>query len=144
MAAFTIQTVIIYLMTGVSLVGTACAQAKVSPDDKYDKQEAMILMRDGIKLHTVIFTPKEQKEPLPFLMERTPYGAQNYPSPEKVPYVKDMAEDGYIFVYQDIRGRYGSEGSYVMQRVPRDKNDPKAIDESTDTYDTFDWLLQHV
>jgi len=74
-----IHTVIIYLITCLSLVTTACAQAKVSPDDKYDKQEAMILMRDGIKLHTVIYTPKGQKDPLPFLMERTPYGAQHYP-----------------------------------------------------------------
>jgi putative CocE/NonD family hydrolase len=112
--------------------------------DKYKKQEVMITMRDGVKLHTVIFTPDEQKEPLPFLLERTPYGVNGYSSPEKNEYVKDMADDGYIFVYQDIRGRYLSEGKFEMQRFTLDKKDPKAIDESTDTYDTFDWLLKNI
>ena len=120
------------------------SQAPVAANDQYDRQEAMIPMRDGVRLHTVIYTPKGQAESLPFLMERTPYGAMKFPSPEKLQRLKDMAEDGYIFVFQDIRGRYGSEGQYVMQRFPRDKKDPKAIDESTDTYDSFDWLLQHV
>jgi len=104
----------------------------------------MITMRDGIKLHTVIFTPKNQSEKLPFLMLRTPYSADRFPSPEKNIYVKDMAEDGYIFVYQDIRGRYLSEGKFEMQRFTRNKKDSKAIDESTDTYDTFDWLLKNI
>src|SRR5215471_17643795 len=69
--------------------------------DKYKRQEVMIPMRDGIKLNTVIFTPVEQTEALPFLLERTPYGVSDYPSPERNGYVKDMADDGYIFVYQD-------------------------------------------
>jgi uncharacterized protein len=112
--------------------------------DKYKRQEAMITMRDGIKLHTVIFIPVDQKEPLPFLLERTPYGVNEYRSPEKNGYVKDMADEGYIFVYQDIRGRYLSEGKFEMQRFNRNKKDPKAIDESTDTYDTFDWLLKNI
>jgi uncharacterized protein len=112
--------------------------------DKYTKQDTMISMRDGIKLHTVIFIPVKRTETLPFLLERTPYGVNGYSSPEKNEYVKDMADDGYIFVYQDIRGRYLSEGKFEMQRFTRDKKDPKAIDESTDTYDTFDWLLKNV
>src|SRR5882762_1602152 len=82
------------------------AIAQASKDDLYNRREVMITMRDGIHLHTVIFTPKNQSEPLPFLLERTPYGVNEYPSPEKFDYVKDMAADGYIFVYQDIRGRY--------------------------------------
>ena len=77
-------------------------------------------------------------------MLRTPYGADRFPSPEKNIYVKDMAEDGYIFVYQDIRGRYLSEGKFEMQRFTRNKKNPKAIDESTDTYDSFDWLLKNI
>jgi putative CocE/NonD family hydrolase len=97
-----------------------------------------------VKLHTVIFTPKNQTEALPFLIERTPYGVNDYPSPEKNGYVKDMADDGYIFVYQDIRGRYLSEGKFEMQRFTRNKKDATAIDESTDTYDTIDWLLKNV
>jgi len=68
----------------------------------------------------------------------------DYPSPEKNGYVKDMADDGYIFVYQDIRGRYLSEGKFEMQRFTRNKKDATAIDESTDTYDTIDWLLKNV
>jgi uncharacterized protein len=112
--------------------------------DKYKKQDVMIAMRDGIKLHTVIFTPVEATEKLPFLLSRTPYGVNNNPSPEKNEYISDMARDGYIFVFQDIRGRYLSEGKFEMQRFSRNKKDPKATDESTDTYDTFDWLLKNV
>jgi putative CocE/NonD family hydrolase len=116
----------------------------VQPDDKYSRKEVMITMRDGIKLHTVIYTPKVQTEKLPFLMLRTPYGVNTYPSPEKQTYVKDMAAEGYIFVYQDIRGRYLSEGKFEMQRFSRDKRKSKSIDEASDTYDTIDWLLKNV
>ncbi|HEV3250786.1 MAG TPA: CocE/NonD family hydrolase [Puia sp.] len=112
--------------------------------DKYSRSEVMIPMRDGVRLHTVIFTPVDQKEALPFLLERTPYGVNGYRSPEKNTYVREMAEEGYIFVYQDIRGRYLSEGKFEMQRFTRDKNDSRSIDESTDTYDTFDWLLKNI
>jgi uncharacterized protein len=104
----------------------------------------MITMRDGVKLNTVIFSPHDQSESLPFLLLRTPYGVSNAPSPEKNQYVKDMAVEGFIFVYQDIRGRYKSEGKFEMQRFTRDKKNPKAIDESTDTYDSFDWLLKNI
>jgi hypothetical protein len=104
----------------------------------------MIPMRDGIKLNTVIFTPRAATEKYPFLLRRTPYGVSNAGAPDKGSYVKDLADDGYIFVYQDIRGRYKSEGKFEMQRFSRNKKDPKAIDESTDTYDTFEWLLQHI
>jgi len=114
------------------------------PEDRYSRQEVMIPMRDGVKLNTVIFTPKEQTAPLPFLLSRTPYGVSDNPSPEKSQYTSDMAADGYIFVFQDIRGRYKSEGRFEMQRFNRNKKDPKAIDESTDTYDTFDWLLANI
>src|ERR1700737_509708 len=121
------------------------AFSQTAPGAKYDRKEMMIPMRDGVHLHTIVFTPKIQAGPaLPFLLERTPYGIGDYPSPEKTPYIKDMADEGYIFVYQDIRGRYLSEGKYIMQRFPRDKKDPSAIDESTDTYDTFDWLLKKI
>ena len=116
----------------------------VKPDDKYSRQEVMIPMRDGLKLHTVIYTPKNQHEKLPFLLLRTPYGVNDYPSPERSDYIKDMAADGYFFIFQDIRGRYLSDGLFKMQRFSRDKNDPKAIDEASDTYDTIDWLLKNV
>ncbi|SFB97855.1 CocE/NonD family hydrolase [Spirosoma endophyticum] len=110
----------------------------------YERREVLIRMRDGVSLNTVIYTPKASKEPLPFLLTRTPYGVSETDSPDRIPYVKDMADDGYIFVYQDIRGRYKSEGTFEMQRFSRNKEDPKAIDESTDTYDTIDWLLANI
>ncbi len=131
-----------FIVTGLFILQTSISQINI--EDEYNRMEVMILMRDGIHLHTVIFTPKDQSEPLPFLLERTPYGVNDYPSPEKNSYVKDMADEAYIFVYQDIRGRYLSEGKFEMQRFTRNKKDAKAIDESTDTYDTFEWLLKNV
>ena len=113
-------------------------------DEKYLRQELMVTMRDGVKLNTVIFTPENSNEKLPFLFSRTPYGISNNQSPERDSYVHDMAVDGYIFVYQDIRGRYKSEGKFEMQRFTRNKKDLNAIDESTDTYDTIDWLLANI
>jgi len=103
-----------------------------------------IPMRDGVKLHTAIFTPKKAQAPLPFLLMRTPYGAPSSPLPLAFEPYKELVEEGYIFVFQDIRGRYQSEGRFVMQRPPRDRSDPRAIDESTDAYDTVEWLLKNV
>ena len=137
---FNLIVILVFLFFNISAVSAQQTKA----DDKYNRQEVMIPMRDGVKLHTVIFTPKDQKEKLPFLMLRTPYGVNENPSPEKQGYIKDMADDGYIFVFQDIRGRYLSEGTFKMQRFNRDKKDPKAIDESSDTYDTIDWLLKNI
>src|SRR5579872_6982148 len=100
------------------LVSIVVYAKEIKPDsDKYSRQDVMIPMRDGVKLHAVIFTPKNQSEKLPFLMLRTPYGVNKYPSPEKMTYVKDMAQDGYLFVFEDIRGRYLSEGKYEMSRM---------------------------
>jgi hypothetical protein len=110
---------------------------------KFQKIEAMIKMRDGIRLYTMIFVPKDMNEPLPFLLTRTPYGIGGAPNVLNG-YLKELTDDGYIIVFQDIRGRYKSEGKFVMQRPLRDKSDPKAIDESTDTYDTIDWLLKNI
>ena len=107
----------------------------------------MIRMRDGIQLHTEIYAPKNASGPLPFLITRTPYGQGLDPQGFNLALgsaYAELAQDGYIFVFQDIRGRYKSEGKFVMLRPPRDKRDPKAIDESTDTYDTIDWLLANV
>jgi uncharacterized protein len=112
----------------------------------YTKQDAMIPMRDGVKLHTEIYAPKNATGPLPFLITRTPYGTAD----DKNGYsglfniYQEMIPEGYIFVMQDIRGRYGSEGKFVMQRPPRDRSNPNSIDEGTDTYDTIDWLIKNV
>src|SRR5262249_43308130 len=109
----------------------------------FDKQEAMIPVRDGVKLHTVIFIPKDAREPLPILIQRTPYGA-DLPVQALNFSQRELVEDGYIFVFQDIRGRFKSEGQFIMFRPPRDRRDPKAVDESTDTYDTIEWLVKNV
>ncbi len=119
------------------------AQQQVDPGSRFARQDVMIRMRDGIRLHTAVYSPKNATEQMPFLFLRTPYGIANSGQLFHE-YLKDLAEDGYHFVFQDIRGRFQSEGQFVMIRPPRDKNDPKAIDESTDTYDSIDWLLKNV
>ena len=101
-------------------------------------------MRDGVRLHTLIFVPKEKTEPLPIILVRTPYGIDTRAKRDFASYLADLVKEGYIFVYQDIRGRFKSEGKFVMSRPPRDPKDPKGIDEGTDTYDTIDWVLKNV
>src|SRR6266404_5389537 len=110
----------------------------------FEKREEMIKARDGVPLHTLIFTPKSHAEPLPIMMSRTPYGIDGSTSDGINRRYNDLVKDGYIFVIQDIRGRYGSEGQFMMNRPMRNKKDPKGIDESTDTYDTIDWLIKNV
>jgi putative CocE/NonD family hydrolase len=109
----------------------------------FAKQDIMVAMRDGIRLHTLIYTPQGQSEALPIMFIRTPYGIAAAGN-SLAASLKELAADGYIFVFQDIRGRYQSEGQFVMQRAPRDRRDPKAIDESTDAYDTIDWLIKNI
>ena len=105
----------------------------------------MIPMRDGVHLETVIFTPTGPSAALPFLIQRTPYGVPvNDDQLAGSGSFDELITDGYIFVMQNIRGRFKSGGEFVMNRPPRDRNDAKSIDESTDTYDTIDWLLKNV
>ena len=120
------------------------SQPAVENNLAFDRREEMIRMRDGVRLHTLIFTPKDSKEALPIIMSRTPYGIGQSDSSSINRRYRDLVRDGYVFVLQDIRGRYGSEGEFMMNRPMRDKKDPKGIDESTDTYDTIDWLLKNV
>jgi len=112
----------------------------------FDKKEVMIAMRDGVKLHTEIYAPKNAKEALPIFLERTPYGisAEDKGYSPKLYRYSHMFADGYVFVLQDIRGRYGSEGQFVMTRPVHDAGNPKGVDESTDTYDTIEWLVKNV
>ena len=121
-------------------------QMPVDYAELFQKSEMMIPMRDGVKLHTEIYTPKNVSEALPILMVRTPYGISNPDGgvSNMIQRYADMVPDGYIFVFQDIRGRHSSEGKFVMLRPIHDANDTKGIDESTDTYDTIDWLVKNV
>jgi putative CocE/NonD family hydrolase len=113
-------------------------------DPVFDATEAMIPMRDGVRLYTQIYAPRVTNEPLPFLVLRTPYGTGRLSSSRVAASLPELTADGYIFVIQDIRGRFKSEGQFVMLRQPRDPKDSKAIDESTDSYDTIEWLLKNV
>jgi uncharacterized protein len=110
----------------------------------YQRSEVMIPMRDGVKLHTVILKPTDIATPLPFLVQRTPYGVDGTSRGSFFGGRPELARAGYIYVAQDIRGRFKSEGQFVMSRPLADHHDSKAIDESTDAYDTVDWLLKNV
>jgi uncharacterized protein len=110
----------------------------------FTRTEMMIPMRDGTRLFTVVFTPQSQTGPLPIIITRTPYGIEKIDAGDFGKAQKDLAADGYVFVFQDIRGRFRSEGRFVMVRPPRDRSDAKSVDESTDTYDTIDWLVRNV
>ena len=113
----------------------------------YIKMEKQITMRDGKKLFAAIYMPKDQSKKYPILMTRTPYNVGPYgPNAYKKMLGQNMlfAKAGYIFVYEDVRGRWMSEGDFVDVRPQTDKKGKKNIDESTDTYDTIDWLVKNV
>lgn len=135
-----------FLVALVSLLVFATADARLqqqpSPADRFEVSDVMIPMRDGKRLNTRIFTPRGQSGPLPIIFKRTPYGIQGAANNFNA-YYKALADEGYIFVHQDIRGKFGSEGDFVMQRPARG-GDQRAIDEGTDTYDTIDWLIRNV
>lgn len=106
-------------------------------------QEVMIPMRDGVHLQTVILTPVDQKGPLPILFRRTPYGVPAEPPKEMPPSTKELAQDGYVFVLQNLRGRFKSEGVFKLSSEVN-LDDPKATNETTDAYDSIDWLVKNV
>lgn len=118
------------------------------PKNFYTKIEATILMRDGIKLFTVIYVPKDDTEKYPFMMERTPYSVSPY---GKDSYAANLGPNGalmrekYIFVYQDVRRRHMSEGvNLEMTPIIENKKNNLDVDESSDTYDTIEWLLKNI
>jgi hypothetical protein len=120
----------------------------------YVRREVMIPMRDGVKLHTVVLVPKGARR-APILLTRTPYDATALTSHANSSHLGSIltgydnatdviVEGGYIRVVQDVRGKYGSEGDYVMNRPLRGSQNPTAVDHSTDTYDTIDWLVKNI
>jgi putative CocE/NonD family hydrolase len=121
---------------------------------EYVRREVMIPMRDGVKLHTVIIVPKGAKR-APILLTRTPYNATELTSHAASSHLgpilngydnalEVIVEGGYIRVVQDVRGKYGSEGEYVMNRPLRGPLNPTKVDHATDTYDTIDWLVKNI
>ncbi len=124
---------------------------------EYTRREVMIPMRDGVKLHTVILVPKSATaaKPAPILLTRTPYNANDLTGHASSSHLGPIlngydnatdiiVEGGYIRVVQDVRGKYGSEGDYVMNRPLHGPLNPTPVDHSTDTYDTIDWLVKNV
>ena len=149
-------TIFLLAISGMSAFAQAPTQAQEDLAkyirDNYDKREVMITMRDGVKLFTSIYMPEKKSQKYPILLNRTPYTV--------APYGKDkdgkdqfktslgpdplFAREGYIFVYQDVRGRWMSEGHFEDARPDIANTTPQQIDESTDTYDTIDWLVKNV
>jgi putative CocE/NonD family hydrolase len=145
----TASALVLFAIAGLMLVprfGAAPRRQRPDFSTLFNKTDVMIPMRDGIRLHTEFYTPKNTTTRLPILMNRTPYGIAN--SDKGISGMmyrySDMVSEGYIFAFQDIRGRYGSEGKFVMLRPLHDPSDLKGVDESTDTYDTIDWLVKNV
>src|SRR5262249_46479638 len=139
------------VMVLVSVICAACGrggspttgQQRTPEKPVFRYQQVMIPMRDGVHLQTVILTPVEQQGPLPILFSRTPYGVPDE-APKQMPtYFKELAQDGYIFVSQNVRGRFKSEGVFIMNGAPN-PNDPAATNEATDAYDSIEWLLKNV
>src|SRR5437867_7814870 len=102
----------------VLLTALQSSQTGADPSRVFEKQDVMVPMRDGVHLHTEIYTPKNSAEPLPFIFERTPYGLNEDEKgfSGKFGMYQELIPEGYIFVFQDIRGRYGSEAKFVMNR----------------------------
>src|ERR1700733_934079 len=126
-----------------ALLTTASLAHAQTPAPLFTWQEVMIPMRDGVRLQTVIPPPVNQGGPLPILFRRTPYGVPGAAPTQMPPYLKELAQDGYIFVIQNLRGRFKSEGVFLLSsRV--DLTDPHATNETTDAYDSIEWLIAHV
>jgi putative CocE/NonD family hydrolase len=136
------------LALGVAGAGQEISTGKdAAPVREYVRSEAMVPMRDGVKLHVMMLRPvglETSGEALPFLVERTPYGTDSNSSEGLNRSKPELAASGYIFVFGDIRGRYKSEGQFVMNRAIVAHTTKNDVDETTDTWDTIDWLLKNV
>ena len=133
---------------GLLWSGDAAAQGLEQVKAQYTKYEYRIPMRDGKRLFTAVYAPKDHSQPHPILLTRTPYNVGPYGADQ---YKSDLGPSplagkaGYIFVYQDVRGRWMSEGEFVNMRPYRPaKKGPADVDESSDAWDTVQWLLGHV
>jgi uncharacterized protein len=131
------------LLLTVSAIAQQAPQQAEAPKSPFKLQEVMIPVRDGVHLQTVILTPIDQQAPLPILFQRTPYGVPDKPPDQMPSSLKELGQDGYIFVFQNLRGRFKSEGVFQLSSWV-DLHDPKATNETTDAYDSIDWLVKNV
>ncbi len=135
------------LIALVLAAGLAAVQEGIDVRAHYTKREVMIPMRDGVKLFTILYEPKDRSRTYPFLLLRTPYsippyGPDDYPA--RIGPSPEFDRDGFIFVFQDVRGKFRSEGEFVVMRPYLPRKTAKVTDESTDNYDTIEWLLENV
>lgn len=127
-------------------VGFGQEQDENAPEKLYRKSSSMIPMRDGVKLYTEIYFPKNEDEPKPIILLRTPYGVADADGGFTRYFrstFRELLKDRYIFAIQDARGRHRSEGQFEWNRPIRPRESPQAIDASTDAYDTIEWLIQN-
>ena len=144
---FKASTIACVSFLGIAISVALVAQDSVVPRSNYTKMEYRIPMRDGVKLFTSVYVPADRSQTYPILMTRTPYGVGPYGPTSYPPPVPNPAltREGYIFVFQDVRGRFMSEGDFKwMTPYIDNKQAPVDVDESTDTYDTIEWLLKNV
>ncbi len=127
----------------LSLPFVVFAQQK-SIEKIYTKQNYMVEMRDGTKLYTVIYTPNDVSKKHPILITRTPYGSSPYEANKFRRFPEHLVNENFIFVYQDVRGKFMSEGKYVNMRPYIPNKSGKQIDEASDTYDTIEWLINNI
>ena len=140
-----------FVLFGIILLTTSnilFSQEEFDIKANYTKQEYMIPMRDGIKLFTQVYTPHDKTQTYPVLLFRTPYSVQNYDVTNYRPYLGPnhlYAGEGFIFVYQDVRGKFKSEGEFVVMKPHQlNKKSARDTDESSDTYDTIEWILETI
>ena len=146
--SFLSRILVPFALIALAIGSGALAQEAVPVKERYTKHEYQIAMRDGVKLFTSVYVPKDASQKYPIMMQRTPYsvapyGPDNYrgslgPSPM-------FMEEGFIFVYQDVRGRNMSEGEFAWMRAHKPKkSSPTEADETTDTWDTIEWLIKNI
>ena len=139
------------IFVGLCLFASAIpfpSQSVLEIRENYDKAEYMIPMRDGVQLYTQVYTPKDTSQKYPVILFRTPYSIGFYSpnihrrhlGPNQL-----YSDEGFIFVYQDVRGKFKSEGEFIVMKPHKiQKTSPKDTDESSDTYDTIEWTLQNI
>jgi uncharacterized protein len=129
------------------LAGLPLASSQEKPPSAsqplFQLEEVMVPVRDGVHLQTVILTPANMTKPLPILFRRTPYGVPEKAPEQMPPSLKEFAQDGYIFVIQNLRGRFKSEGYFKLSSQV-DLSDPNTTNETTDAYDSVEWLIKNV
>lgn len=135
------------LFVGLLWVQSILVAQEYKIQEHYNKQEVQIEMRDGIRLHTTIYSPKDTSKKYPILLQRTPYSCAPY-GPDafrrSIGPNETLMKEGYIIVYQDVRGRWNSEGVYDNMRAFIPNKKKKQTDEASDTFDTIDWLVKKV